>query len=576
MTRIYKFRHAKHILSLLLVFCMTLALLPIRESALATEGSIPQPTDLKLFEKNSKIYAQWNSHRTELIHQKGDTDSYDLRYDLEVYRAGNDSYVYAVEGSIYTGESDTEELDLNDYFGDTKQNGGYYFKVRSVEIKNNEKTENFSKWASNSDALFWIGEDNSEIKKVEINNALLDYVDGDSPKAKAFSDDERYEVSYERWEEMSEKENGELEPVAYWYSNGNYHTGAKKIEAFEEGKLYQYSFSLKTKEGFKFGDNLTIKLNDEELNGKGMISIDHERKTCYVDTLKSFRPIKIKVLDTIEINNATLSFKVGDKPVFTGKVPEGAPYNIDHEGWESENTGWTSSDFWNRRYSEDDSEKSWGKPLKEFEKGQKYFYRIYLKMNYKSGYRFDKNQTKLKINGQVINFDNPSDIGIDVGDTAWFSNVISMIPKIPENDTSPKIIEGENSKWNPSSEEGLKFRSNASYLSFSGVLIDGSELDSKYYDKKSGSIIVELKPEYLKMLSEGKHTITIKSTEGDASTDFIIESNTSLNEESEGTSVSPKTGDNRNIVLWLTIVFISGGLFSLMMILNKKKSKCLK
>ena len=123
MTRIYKFRHAKHILSLLLVFCMTLALLPIRESALATEGSIPQPTDLKLFEKNSKIYAQWNSHRTELIHQEGDTDSYDLRYDLEVYRAGNDSYVYAVEGSIYTGESDTEELDLNDYFGDTKQNG---------------------------------------------------------------------------------------------------------------------------------------------------------------------------------------------------------------------------------------------------------------------------------------------------------------------------------------------------------------------------------------------------------------------------------------------------------------------
>ena len=34
----------------------------------------------------------------------------------------------------------------------------------------------------------------------------------------------------------------------------------------------------------------------------------------------------VTVIDVVEINDVTVSFKDGDKPVFTGKVPDGADY----------------------------------------------------------------------------------------------------------------------------------------------------------------------------------------------------------------------------------------------------------
>ena len=134
------------------------------------------------------------------------------------------------------------------------------------------------------------------------------------------------------------------------------------------------------------------------------------------------------IIDVIEISDATLSFKAGDTPVFTGTVPESAPYYIDHEGWDgSDGTGYTSSDYWNSRY--DGTEGSFGTLITEFKEDVTYDYHIYLKLTedgYNKGYRFDKDITKLKLNGRII--DLPADsIGISdapYNDTAWFSNVL--------------------------------------------------------------------------------------------------------------------------------------------------------
>lgn len=134
------------------------------------------------------------------------------------------------------------------------------------------------------------------------------------------------------------------------------------------------------------------------------------------------------IIDVIEISDATLSFKAGDTPVFTGTVPENAPYYIDHEGWDgSDGTGYTSSDYWNSRY--DGTEGSFGTLITEFKEDVTYDYHIYLKLTedgYNKGYRFDKDITKLKLNGRII--DLPADsIGISdapYNDTAWFSNVL--------------------------------------------------------------------------------------------------------------------------------------------------------
>ena len=80
---------------------------------------------------------------------------------------------------------------------------------------------------------------------------------------------------------------------------------------------------------------------------------------------------------------------------------------------------------------------------------------------------------------------------------------------------------------------GLTFRSTASFSSFQGVQVDGKALDKSNYIAEEGSIEVYLKAVYLQTLAAGKHTVTILSTEGNATTEFTI----------GGSSTSPKTAD---------------------------------
>ena len=122
----------------------------------------------------------------------------------------------------------------------------------------------------------------------------------------------------------------------------------------------------------------------------------------------------------------------------------------------------------------------------------------------------------------------------------------------------PVIIEGKDSQWEKESEKVLSFRSDADFKDFINVTLDGKSVDSKNYTLKSGSIIVELKPEYLSTLASGNHTLAINSTSGKAETTFTIaQASAENNKDTEATT--PQTGDNSNLLLWSVLLLISFG-----------------
>ena len=128
------------------------------------------------------------------------------------------------------------------------------------------------------------------------------------------------------------------------------------------------------------------------------------------------------------------------------------------------------------------------------------------------------------------------------------------------------IIEGANGEWQKGTKDGLSFTSNAAFAHFQKVQVDGKDLDASNYTVKEGSTIVTLKAEYLETLSVGKHTLAIVSDTGTATTEFTIKA-AAVTDDTQ----SPQTGDNSNMVLWIALLFVSGGVLSMMFVINKRK-----
>ena len=133
-------------------------------------------------------------------------------------------------------------------------------------------------------------------------------------------------------------------------------------------------------------------------------------------------------------------------------------------------------------------------------------------------------------------------------------------PAVTIDKLAPTITEGENSRWNKGSENGLTFRSNAAYADFVEVLVDGNVISSDNYDKREGSIIIELKAGYLGTLSEGEHTITIRSGSGDATISFHV-----------GAQIaSPSTGTSC-VWAWIILGIIALGAGAMAVVLVTRK-----
>jgi hypothetical protein len=240
-------------------------------------------------------------------------------------------------------------------------------------------------------------QDEATINNVCIENVKFAYRSGDAPQATAevLVDPslEEYEIAYECWEEM---ENGE--PVAFWYSDESKYTPSmKKITQFEEGKTYMYSIELREKNGYTFADNCSV-----TINGNPISATANAVKTVdglFVMNVETIRPEATKEISVIEINNATLTFKDGDKPVFTGTTPDDAPYVLVFEEWRTDGE-WTRSDEW---FNDADHHGN-DKDITAFDKNKSYNYTFFIKTNYKAyeeGWCFGQN-TKLKINGKEV------------------------------------------------------------------------------------------------------------------------------------------------------------------------------
>lgn len=173
----------------------------------------------------------------------------------------------------------------------------------------------------------------SAIDEVEIDKATIDsYKTDDAPKATAVSCDKNSKnyYFYECWEEIKETDNG-LEPVAYWYSDGDYMAFVpddKKITSFEEGKKYLYSVRATAKGDFVFANEgvLKAKLNGEDLSGTDSISVSDDGKNLQITS----KTITLKTPDKYEViegansswtqnSEGTLTFRAdGDFSKFLG------------------------------------------------------------------------------------------------------------------------------------------------------------------------------------------------------------------------------------------------------------------
>ena len=127
---------------------------------------------------------------------------------------------------------------------------------------------------------------------------------------------------------------------------------------------------------------------------------------------------------------------------------------------------------------------------------------------------------------------------------------------------APSIIDGRNAKWNKGGENNLTFKSDAAFSDFVEVLVDGKTITAENYEKREGSIIIQLKANYLATLAEGEHTLTIRSTSGDATTKFAVEAE----------MVSPPTGST-NVWVWIIIGVVALGVGATVVVLIIRKRK---
>lgn len=351
------------------------------------------------------------------------------------------------------------------------------------------------------------------ITNASIENAKLSYQVGESPKATALVADEetdQYEIAYECWEEM---ENGE--PVAFWYSDeSKYIPSMKRITKFEEGKTYMYSIELREKDGYKFSNDCQVRVNSrpqttiiKTINGLFMPSID------------TIHPVSLKEIDTIEINNASLNFKDGDKPVFTGTTPKDAKYMLVFEEWRTDGE-WTRSEEW---FNNDEHHGN-DKTITAFDKNKTYHYNLFVQPTHEAGsegWVFGPH-TKLIINGKEVSYtyQTEAEYENELRYDFFVFTPLSMIPETTHTHSFKWVIDQEAT----TTEKGSKHEE---------CTICGYKKESVEIPMKD----IETKPDG-------------STTTEDKKADNVVQDTTQ-------TPQTPQTGDRTNISLGLSVLLLS-------------------
>ena len=358
------------------------------------------------------------------------------------------------------------------------------------------------------------------VEKIDFN-ARINFNAGDKPSFMTSAVDPFIDLDHERWDANDGSGYG-ITSSDYWNERYN----GKLITEFEAGKSYTYGVYFKIsdlgmEEGYRFDKNTKLYINGKEITlTPDQISVDDNGETIWFMNVLTMTPTTVKVIDVVEINNVTASFKDGDKPVFTGKSLEGVKYAYNCEWWELDSkTGAISADFFSGAFEN---------KITAFEAGKTYHYGVYVKAvgyveSENTTYVFGPN-TKLKINGEFVNYKRYEGDASDGSDgTMWVLTDLTMTPESSGMAPEYKVIEGANGTWKQNSDGTLTFRANGEFSKFTGIKVDDQLVDAKNYTAISGSTIVTLSADYLKTLSTGNHTLTVLFNDGDCSTNFTVQ-----------------------------------------------------
>lgn len=479
---------------------------------------------------DDEIIAQFSSRGNITIENRNSTFMFDH------FESGN---IIAPDGDILVGDQDALE------------------KAASGSVNRNIVVHEYQVYQTTYDLIVQTidggSQDEATINNVCIENVKFAYRSGDAPQATAEvynADADKYEIAYECWQEM---ENGE--PVAFWYSDESKYTPSlKKITQFEEGKTYMYSIELREKNGYTFADNCSV-----TINGNPISATANAVKTVdglFVMNVETIRPEATKEISVIEINNATLTFKDGDKPVFTGTVPENDQYAFRCEWWNlDENTGIVST------------EPEWGgdiykNKITAFEAGKTYHYGVYV-----TAYTADISpDAKLKINGREVKY---TRIG-DESDTQsfWVETDLTMTPAADghTHNYGTEWKYDETNHWHEC-EDGEK--ADITAHNFKWIV-----------DKKATATEKGSKHEECTVCGYKKTAVDIPVTDFRNSSDDQPNKpiNTASSESSSAdqtnkpiNTASPKTGNTDYMILWIVLLVAGGGVFITATAVDRKK-----
>lgn len=545
------------LLTVLLTLCLALSIVPI--TAFAESGAFAvkfYPGDYGTMSKNDQIpsvYYNIDDDVNKPFYYKlhvSETDTFGFAGSIMDTLLPNSGYEFAywtADATVYQAGSGTAIPAGTPLSSDQIQNR---VNVRSDNVIFTAQFKQISEYP-----------EDSEISTAEIVGATLSYNPGDAPRATAAvaaTDQGKYRISDECWQELNEND----EPVAIWHSNDGIYSTLPTITAFESGKKYVYSVLLLPERAYDFAGEVAATVNGNTVTA--VPAVDGYLSLPNVKTMIPTESDNPAAIDLIEINDVTVSFKDGDKPVFTGSVSENAAYAFRCEWWSLDSdTGILST------------EPEWGgdiykNKITAFEAGKTYHYSVYV-----TAYTADISpDAKLKINGREVNY---TRIGDD-GDTQsfWVETNLTMTPTAAGETPNYKIIEGANGTWTQNRDGTLVFRANGDFDKFTGIKIDGTLIDAKNYTAVSGSTVITLKADYLKTLSVGTHKLTVVYTDGECSTNFEVkkaegDKTDPAKPAGDKDTTSPQTGDNSNMFLWGALLFVSGGVLTVFSVASKKK-----
>ena len=263
------------------------------------------------------------------------------------------------------------------------------------------------------------------VEKIDFD-ARINFIAGDKPSFMTSAVDPFIDLDHERWDANDGSGYG-ITSSDYWNERYN----GKLITEFEAGKSYTYGVYFKIsdlgmEEGYRFDKNTKLYIDGEEITmTPDQIDVDDNGETIWFSNVLTMTPTTVKVIDVVEINDATVSFKDGDKPVFTGDVPDDVYYVLRAAWWELDSkTGAISADFFSGAYEN---------KITAFEAGKTYHYGVYVKAvgyveSENTSYVFGPN-TKLKINGEFVNYKRYEGDTSDGSDgTMWVLTDLTMTP----------------------------------------------------------------------------------------------------------------------------------------------------